>query len=281
MALNKYHRNIKFTSELNPTKFLDTKIKTDDNNNITTEVYKKPNSLPAHWSSKIPKRYKRNTINTELYRAKRISTNLEQEIENIETKYEKAAYPKRFIQSVVNEFKKKEESTNEDDMIIPKWLFDERIFLPIKIPFCGKNEYYAKRFLERLNYFTNEAYKPLIIWQTRKIRSLFSVKDKIIHTSNVIYEGTCTCLKKYIGETDRNNSTRWNEHNDPNHKSDPAKHIKDNIEHHFQWKILRITNYKTRKRRILEALYIAKFQPKINNQLEMHKLQLFKYGFID
>ena len=179
----------------------------------------------------------------------------------------------------MNEFKKKEESTNEDDMIIPKWIFDDRIFLPIKIPFCGKNEYYAKRFLERLNYFTNEAYKPLIIWQTRKIRSLFSVKDKIIPTSNVIYEGTCTCLKKYIGETDRNNSTRWNEHNDPNHKS--AKHIKDNIEHHFQWKILRITNYKTRKRRILEALYIAKFQPKINNQLEMHKLQLFKYGFID
>ena len=132
--------------------------------------------------------------------------------------------------------------------------------------------------MSKLNEFTNDKYKAVIIWQTKKIRSLFSVKDKIKHTSNVIYEGTCTCRKKHIGETDRNNGIRWTEHNNPNHNSDPAKHIKENIDHIFEWKVFRNANTKKDKRKILEALYIAKYQPKINSQLDMHKLILFKHG---
>ena len=68
--LNKYHKNIKFTIEVNPTRFLDTKINFDENQTVSTEVYRKTNSLPIHRSSKTPKRYKRNTINTEMHRAK-------------------------------------------------------------------------------------------------------------------------------------------------------------------------------------------------------------------
>ena len=65
--LNKYHKNIKFTIEVNPTRFIDTKINFDENQTVSTEVYRKTNSLPIHWSSKTPKRYKRNTINTEMH----------------------------------------------------------------------------------------------------------------------------------------------------------------------------------------------------------------------
>ena len=163
-------------------------------------------------------------------------------------------------------------------MIIPEWLFDNRTFLPIKIHYCESNETFAKRFLNKLNEFTKDKFKPVIIWQTNKVRSLFSVKDKVKHISNVIYEGTCSCKRQYIGETDRNHATRWNEHNNPTHNSDPAKHINDNIDHSYQWKILRKTNYKARKRRILEALYVAKHQPEINTQVNMLKLLVFKRG---
>ena len=48
-ALNSYHQNIKLTLELNPTKFLDTKI-IRSNGKITTQVYNKMKKLPVHWT---------------------------------------------------------------------------------------------------------------------------------------------------------------------------------------------------------------------------------------
>ena len=75
-AINYYHPNINFTVEENPTKFLDTKMEIVDGK-VTTSVYRKPNKLPIHCSSRVPKRYKRNTINGDLNRSYRISMNFE------------------------------------------------------------------------------------------------------------------------------------------------------------------------------------------------------------
>ena len=107
------------------------------------------------------------TCKTELYRAKRIATDFTKETKIIESKYENAHYPKRFIRSIINEFNSKEAET--EDVMIPEWLFDERTFLPIKVPYCEKNESYTKRFIQKLNEITNEKFKPMVIWQTRKI----------------------------------------------------------------------------------------------------------------
>ena len=71
--LNSYHKNIKFTVEVAPNKFLDTKIEYGEDN-VNTSVYRSENKLPVHWTSKIPKRYKRNTINTDLHRAEKIAS---------------------------------------------------------------------------------------------------------------------------------------------------------------------------------------------------------------
>ena len=144
---------------------------------------------------------------------------------------------KKFINSVINDFENIN-TRNEDDLIIPEWLFDNRRFIAIKVPFCEKNEAFAKRFLTQLNNFTNDNFKPVIIWKTSKIRSLFSVKDKTIHTSNVVYKCTCSCNEQYIGETDRNSSIRWSEHNNPTHNSDPAKHISEYLNHIYEWDLL-------------------------------------------
>ena len=65
--LNNYHEKIKFTIETNSKKFLDTRLLME-NEIIQTEVYRKANKFPVHWKSKIPKRYKRNAINSDLYR---------------------------------------------------------------------------------------------------------------------------------------------------------------------------------------------------------------------
>ena len=77
--LNNYHPNIKLTIEVNPNKFLDTEI-IDNKGAIETKVYRKTTKLPVPWALNIPKWYKRNTINTDLHRAKRIASNLDNEL---------------------------------------------------------------------------------------------------------------------------------------------------------------------------------------------------------
>ena len=59
--LNSYHPNIKLTMEVNPSKFLDTKL-TNINGTYEFNIYRKNTKLPSPWTSKTPKRYKRNTI---------------------------------------------------------------------------------------------------------------------------------------------------------------------------------------------------------------------------
>ena len=72
-------------------------------------IYWKNTKLPSPWTSKTPKRYKQNTINGDLHRSKRISSNFDEEIPLIKEKFMKADYPLRFINSVVNEFQKGKE----------------------------------------------------------------------------------------------------------------------------------------------------------------------------
>ena len=62
--------------EINPNKFLDSEI-IENKGVIETKVYRKTTKLPVPWSSNILKRYKRNTTNTDLCRAKRIAASFD------------------------------------------------------------------------------------------------------------------------------------------------------------------------------------------------------------
>ena len=136
--------------------------------------------------------------------------------------------------------------------------------------------------MEKLDDFTNEKLRFKVIWDTRNIRSLFPLKDKVEHVSCVIYEGTCSCGEIYIGETDRITDTRWNEHDNPSAKheqnSDPAKHLKKHPTHHFNWKILTSAPRNLNRRKILESYFIARLKPKINIQQIPRVLHLFRNG---
>ena len=120
--------------------------------------------------------------------------------------------------------------------------------------------------------------KFVIVWQTRKIRSLFPLKDKSKYPSCVIYEGVCSCGEVYIGETDRNCDVRWDEHDTPSEKSDPAKHLLKNPTHKFSWKVLTSAPKQLSKRKILEDYHILINDPKINEQIQSNKIKLFRHG---
>jgi len=275
--LNNYHPNIKLTIEQNPEKFLDTKI-IRNNSSMSFKVHDNEMKIPVHWSSAIPKRYKRNAIKGDLHRANRISDILKEEKTRILSKYVAAGYPIRFIEAVIREF---ETNTHNDDLIIPNWLFDEektKKEIYIKLPFCEKNERETHKFLKTLDSYTDNEYRFQIVWTTRKLRSLFQIKDKVIYKANVIYEGNCDCGEKYIGETVRNTITRWKEHESKSSKSEVSRHLQNNSQHNFRWKPITQAPKETIKRKILEAFYIKKYKPTLNDQLDLKTLNLFRNG---
>ncbi len=83
----------------------------------------------------------------------------------------------------------------------------------------------------KLNIFTDWRFMFITLWQTRKIKSLFNLKDKNGHKSNVIYRAVCNCGKTYIGETKRNFTVRRAEHENKTHNSEPARHLAKNPDH--------------------------------------------------
>ena len=118
-ALNSYRKNIKLTTEINPIKFLDTHLHNKDGT-FVTKVYREETKIPTHWSSQIPKRYKRNSIKVDLHRAKNISTNFEEELKFVRNKFIKVDFPVPFINNVIKDFKNQQKNllqNNEEELL--------------------------------------------------------------------------------------------------------------------------------------------------------------------
>ena len=63
------------------------------------------------------------------------------------------------------------------------------------------------------------------------MKTLLKIKDKNLYQACRICYGECEHYRyNYIGETVQNTVTRWSEHNNPDHKSDPTEHIKKKYE---------------------------------------------------
>ena len=155
--LNNYHQNIKLTCKISPKKFLDTKI-IANNNTLKTAVFRKETKLTSHWSSCVPKSYKRSAFNGDLSRSKRISSNFGNETKIIKEKFVKAEYPLVFINSVLRDFNNKTipPVADEDEYIIPPYLFETpKKKIMFEFPYCPQNEIKAKCFLSKFHEFTN------------------------------------------------------------------------------------------------------------------------------
>ena len=187
-ALNSFHSNIRLTIEKNPTKFLDTHILRSINGTFAFKVVRKDSKFPTHWSSAIPKLYKRNIIKGDLFRDFRIGSNFKHELELIKEKYIRAGFPVKFILAIIKQFE-----TKKEDFPVPEGLQDGKKRTHFKIPFCPKNESCIFKYIKKLNSFTSNQIKFSFSWVTHKIRALFPLKDRNSHVHNVIYKGECSC----------------------------------------------------------------------------------------
>ena len=142
--------------------------------------------------------------------------NFDHENEAIRRKYHLAGFPTIFVDNAIHQSHLK---LPEYQLIIPDFLFAEpKKFILVEIPFYMSNENTVKRFLNKLQSFFHHKFDIAVKWSTKKIRSLFRLKDKNPHPACKIYEGNCSCSVNYIGETKRNVETRLNEHENPNEK---------------------------------------------------------------
>ena len=95
---------------------------------------------------------------------------------------------------------------------------------------------------------------------------MFPLKDRIQHKATIVYKGTCSCNESYIGETKRNVKIRCKEHCSNNDKtSEVAEHLLKNPGHTNDWQVITSAPPQRNKWKILEAYYITKFKPSLNN----------------
>ena len=99
----------------------------------------------------------------------------------------------------------------------------------VEFPYCPQNELVATRFFSKFHQFINQKFYVTIKWTTKKIKHLFSLKNKNPYPACQIYKETCVCDEIYIGETIWNVDIRWNEHDDIRKESEPAKYLKENL----------------------------------------------------
>ena len=63
-------------------------------------------------------------------------------------------------------------------------------------------------------------------------------------------------------------------------KSEPSKRVLNNIGHAFKWEVITNAPGSFRKRKILEAFYIVKQKPRINDQLDIQlEIALLNYSY--
>ena len=178
-------------------------------------------------------------------------------------------------------FKHKQNKRQEqkDKYIIPPNLFETaKESILVELPYCPQNQLVDKRFLSKFHQFTNQKFQVTIKWITKKVKSLFTLKDKNPYPTCQIYKETCVCDETYIGETIRNVDIRWNEHEDIPKESEPAKHLGKNLNHKFKQETLLQAPKSYRRRKNLQSSFIAIMGPKLNNQLDKKKLYLFRNG---
>ena len=133
-------------------------------------------------------------------------------------------------------------------------------------------------FLGKLQSFFYRKFDIAVKWSAKKIRSLFGLKDKNPHPACKICEGICFCSANYIDETKKNVETRWNEHENPNEDSEPAKHLRKFSDLKFDWKIFLTAPTIAKLHKIMESSMMALKQPSSNEQLDFDHLILFRNG---
>ena len=85
--------------------------------------------------------------------------------------------------------------------MIPPFLFElSKKLLFFKLPFCFQNERIVRKFIKLFHQHTNNMFDMRIKWLTRKVRSLFCLKDKTPYPSCIIIRVRVAVAKNMLAK---------------------------------------------------------------------------------
>jgi hypothetical protein len=275
--LNSQHKTIKFTMEKevnNSINFLDVKITKNSDNSISTSTYRKPTftGVMLNWNSLTSMKYKKGLIGCLLDRSNKICSSDTQKIEEMED-IKNLLINNNFPPHIVeNEFKRfeKYKQLNVEKSPNP----DEKIKY-VSIPFINDKSEIIGRKMQQIvkDYFPNVSLR-VAFKAPATLESHFPYKDKVTDPSKlsmVVYKLKCLtegCDASYIGQSKRICSIRMDDH-----ENDPKSHVNEHHSlpgHEIDFDGVEILDRANtiKKLELKEMLYIRKFNPTLNKQLE-------------
>ena len=284
MILNTFHKNIKFTYELeinNKISFLDVLL-IRKNDTLETTVYRKStnNGVYLHWDSFAPKNWKRSTLHSVLTRAYKICSTkelLDEELKRIEREFiEINRYPKWIVNQLkeecklVNEQYHRNIETKIDSNTVATTI--HMFVLPYK---DEKGEKLIKSLNKHVKKVLPENHISRHAYRSKKLGSFFNIKDqtKLEHNNDLTYLVQCpekTCSENYLVETARRINERLLEHAGKDTKSHKLRYTLQSGHPSVslnEFKILRkgLNNNRV-ERKISKALLIKRYQPTLNTK---------------
>ena len=207
--LNSLHPALVFTSEKeenNTLPFLDVLVEKDVvNNKFLTSVYRKPTFTGNYvrYDSFCHKRRKTSLVRTLVNRASKLCSieKLPNELERLKSIFSDNGYPDYLVNRLIK------------DECSPKRFGPNRFPLFIKLPFIGKPSYRFERAIVDCVSKCFPTVSAKVVFSSKPILPKM-YKDRLpTHLSqNIVYEYSCFCSKKYVGETSRTLKTRMTEH---------------------------------------------------------------------
>ena len=306
--LNSFYPNLKFTLDKfddGIVHYLDIKIIDNE-----ADIYYK-NTLTGQYmqfSTFAPWRIKTAWIKALFHRAVKICSNavlLNQQIKKISLFISWNGFSnyisKALLQYLKSNSRKRSDSTSMNDVKNKNEKVTDIFF---RLRYAGiKGEQLVKDCLKKIKRSLKIDVKFVVIYDTKKFSFYCSVKDKVPHKqrNNIIYRITCPgCGEKYIGKTERCLISRMNEHgkweNEPKFKHlSECEMFKEtcnlyplpsvyneqdqneiSLTSHILSAVLQNpgildVNYNWSQLLFLEAYYIKKLNPVINNGLKASK----------
>jgi hypothetical protein len=269
--LNSFHPSIQFTFEQEKNRnlaFLDVLVSRIQNGKLGHTVYRKPTHTDRYlnFNSYHTLGHKLSVIDSLVYRAFAVcdKLSLSKELFHISQALLNNNFPLKIIKNSISKMRNRfmsksnlKPNGNEEDM--------KRIAIPLYKEVSNK----IGRLLRKEGFYT--AYRPGL----KLGNVLGNPKDKVdARDRSCIYEITCSCSSKYIGETGRSLNSRLKEHqaatrNGKTQASAVAKHCwEDNSANHsIDWDNSKIVELEDRfwHRKYKEHMHISRSCSKLMN----------------
>lgn len=279
--LNSYNKNIKFTHEEENIQktipYLDTLVHRDQENRIKFSWYRKPISSNRYlnYNSYCPQKYKLNVVKGMTHRIRKISSPefLKEDLKKLYNLLRQNEYPDKVLKPIIF-------CTSEVYLQNPNTQRQ-----PINnTPHTNTITYLSLPYIHSLsplikNLFNNPEItlsdKPITTLRNLHTKTKQKMENK--YKTNSIYMLTCSCDKKYVGQTSQYLMNRMTLHkSNIKHKTNSctlAQHINQN-KHTVDLNNVKIlqTEENTQKREFIEMCYISSVNNVMNLKRDINEL---------